>query len=385
MEATQIFYPVSFVAGPGSINAIADLAMEEDLHKALIVTDDYLASSSVMNMVTDVLNKAGVRFAIFNAVMPNPDAVTVDKAASMYQEEKCDHLIAVGGGSPIDVAKAASLVVANGGSIHHYIGLNRSVNKGAIVIAVNTTAGTGSEVTQAFVLTDRENQTKAVSIDHHCLVRLAISDPTLMLDLPQEMTAATGMDALSHAVEAYCAVNHNPFSNGLARESVRLIGQSFLTVLDHPRDIAARTDMCWAAALAGYAFSNSGLGLIHSIGFQIENLCPIPHGQAVGMMMPYVVDFNRKVIGDRIAELGGAFGLDDRATAGAQTVCYLEDLISKANIPTLKDIGFRSADIPRLAAMAMEDPTLGTNAVQPTMEDVEQIIENAYCNVLHSC
>lgn len=382
MEPTQIFYPVSFIAGPGSLNAIVDLALDENLTNALIVTDAFLSSSPVMTAVIEVLKKAGVRYTIFNEVIPNPDAASVDKAAALYQEKKCDHLIAVGGGSPIDVAKAASLVVTNGGSIRHYIGLNRTVNKGAIVIAVNTTAGTGSEVTQAFVLTDRENQTKAVSIDHHCLVRLAISDPCLMLDLSREMTAATGMDALSHAVEAYCAVNRNPFSNGLARESCGLIGKSFLNVLAYPRDIAARTDMCWAAALAGYAFSNSGLGLIHSIGFQIENLYPIPHGQAVGLIMPYVMDFHRKTIGDHIADIGAACGLDDKATGGEQTVRYIYHLIAEAKIPTLKNIGFSASDIPRLAAMAMEDATLGTNAVQPTVEEVEQIIENAYCDAL---
>lgn len=382
MNYTELLYPPRLAAGPGSLNAIADFAEEENFTSALIVTDAFLAASPVTAAVTAVLKKAGILYNIFDQVISNPDAATVDAAAAVYAEKRCDHFIAVGGGSSIDVAKGASLVVANGGSIRSYIGLNRTVHQGVPVIAVNTTAGTGSEVTRAFVLTDRENQTKAVSIDNHCLVRFAVSDPFLMLDLPTEITAATGMDALTHAVEAYCAVNHNPFTNGLSLEAVRLVERSFLKVLNHPRDLDARTDMCWAAALAGYAFSNSGLGLIHSIGFQIENLHPIPHGQAVGLIMPYVVDFHRRAIGDRIAAIGAAMGLDDSVDMGTQTVRHLYWLIAEAKIPTLKDIGLKAQEISRLAELAMADPTLGTNAVQPTLDEVEEIINSAYCNDL---
>lgn len=382
MNYTELFYPPRFAVGPDSIQAIADFAKEENLTCALIVTDAFLASSPITVAVTEVLKKAGVHHYVFDGVISNPDAATVDAAAALYAEKNCDHFIAVGGGSPIDVAKGASLVAANGGSIHLYLGLNRTVRQGEPVVAVNTTAGTGSEVTRAFVLTDRENHTKAVSIDHHCLVRFAVSDPCLMQDLPGEVTAATGMDALSHAVEAYCAVNHNPFTDGLSLQSVGLVDRSLLAVIREPRDLDRRTDMCWAAALAGYAFSNSGLGLIHSIGFQIENICPIPHGQAVGLIMPYVMDYHRNVIADRIAALGAVCGFTDPSVAGKQVVRHFYELITEAEIPTLREIGFRADDIPRLAAMAMEDPTLGTNAVQPTVEEVVDIIERAYCDDL---
>lgn len=382
MDYTELFYPPRFAVGPGSIQAIADFIKEANLTCALLVTDAFLASSPVTAAVTEVLKKAGIPYYIFDRVISNPDAAVVDAAAALYAEKKCDHLIAVGGGSPIDVAKGASLVATNGGSIQHYIGLNRTVHQGAPVIAVNTTAGTGSEVTQAFVLTDREKHTKAVSIDRHCLVAFAVSDPRLMEDLPVEVTAATGMDALSHGVEAYCAINHNPFTDGLALQSVSLVDRSFLTVLEEPRNLDGRTDLCWAAALAGYSFSNSGLGLIHSIGFQLENICPLPHGQAVGLFMPYVMDFHRQVIPERIADLGAACGFTDQSLAAKQVVDHFYGLIRAAKIPTLREIGFRTDDISSLAVMAMADPTLATNAVHPTVEEVEEIIERAYCDDL---
>lgn len=378
MDYTELFYPPRFAVGPGSIEAIADFTKEANLTCALIVTDAVLASSPVTAAVTAVLKEAGIPYYVFDGAISNPDAAAVDAAAAFYAEKRCDHFIAVGGGSPIDVAKGASLVATNGGSIQHYIGFNPTVHQGAPVIAVNTTAGTGSEVTRAFVLTDRENRTKAVSIDHHCIVAFAVSDPRLMVDLPFEITAATGMDALSHAVEAYCAVSHNPFTDGLALQSVGLVHRSFLTVLAEPRNLEGRTDMCWAAALAGYAFSNSGLGLIHSIGFQLENICPLPHGQAVGLFTPYVMDFHRQAIPERIADLGAACGFHDRSVAGEEVVRRFYTLLGAAKIPTLREIGFRSADIPVLAAKAMADPTLATNAVEPTVEEVEGIIESAY-------
>ncbi len=382
MNYTELFYPPRFAVGPGSIQAITDFTKEANLTCALIVTDAFLASAPVMAAVTDVLKKAGIPYYVFDRVISNPDAATVDRAAALYTEKKCDHFIAVGGGSPIDVAKGASLVAANGGAIQHYIGVNRTVHQGVPVIAVNTTAGTGSEVTRAFVLTNRENHTKAVSLDHHCLVAFAVSDPQLMLDLPGEVTAATGMDALSHAVEAYCAVNHNPFTDGLSLQSAGLVNGALLTTLHEPYHLDSRTDMCWAAALAGYAFSNSGLGLIHSIGFQLENICPVPHGQAVGLFMPYVMDFHRQAIPERIADLGVACGFTDKSIAAKQVVAHFYEMITAAKIPTLREVGFRADDIPALAAMAMEDPTLATNPVQPAVEEVEEIITRAYCNDL---
>ena len=381
MNYSQLFYPPRMAVGPGSIADLIDFSAEENLTHALIVTDARLASSPIMTAVTDVLKQAGVLFEIFDEVVPDPGYELADKAAALCKEHGCDHFIAVGGGSPMDVAKAASIVVTNGGVIRNYTGINRSVHQGAPVVAVNTTAGTGSEVTQAYVLS-AENGAKTVSSDCHCLVRLAISDPCMMLDLPSALTAATGMDALAHAVEAYCASNHNPYTDGLALKAVNLIGSCLLKVLEHPRDLTARTGMCWAAAMAGCAFSNSGLGLIHAIGHQIQDLYPIPHGQAVGLIMPYVVDFHRHVIGGRIVDLGSALGLDDSATVGARTVRRLHWLVTETNTPTLAQIGFKDTDIGPMAKKVLDEATLVTNPCQPSAKEVEEILSNAYCEGL---
>jgi alcohol dehydrogenase len=384
MNYSELFYPPRMAVGPGSIESIIYFASEENLTNALIVTDARLANSPIMTAVTDVLKKAGVLYVIFDEVVPDPNVDIVDKVAALCNQHQCDHFIAVGGGSPIDVAKAASIVATNGGSIRNYLGIDRSVHRGAPLVAVNTTAGTGSEVTRAYVLTD-DNGEKVVSSDCHCLVSLAISDPCMMLDLPRGLTAATGMDALSHAVEAYCSRNYNQYTDGLAIKAVSLISKSLLKVLEYPRDIIARTDMCWAAAMAGCAFSNSGLGLVHAIGHQIQNHYPIPHGQAVGLILPYVVDFHRKVIGNRIVDLGAALGLDDSATMGGRTVCRLYWMVMEANTPTLKDIDFKKSDISVISEGVLTESTLESNAVQPTLEEIKEILERAYQNDLATC
>lgn len=380
MEYREIFYPAHFAVGSGSVKAVAAFAEKENLHHALIVTDAGLAVSSVLSAVTGLLSETGIQYDIFAEVLPNPTVEMVDAVAAAYAEYHCDFMIAVGGGSPVDTAKAASLVGANGGSIRHYIGINRSLYPGVPVVAVNTTAGTGAEVTRFFVLTDHENHTKSITIDDHCLVGLAVSDPDLMLGLSAEMTAATGLDALTHAVEAYCSLGHNPFADGLALQAVTLIYRALPVAVKEPENLKARTDLCWAASLAGYAFSNSGLGMMHSIGFSVENFCDIPHGQAVGLVLPYVLDFNRRVIGERIGDIGGACGLVDEN--GEKTVSYMSALVRALPVPTLREAGLSVAEIPALAEMALNDPTLGANAVQPTIEEMTALIESIYCEEL---
>ena len=380
MEYSELFYPNRFAVGPGSVKALASFIEKEDLRHGLIVTDKNLAGSAVMRAVTAMLDGVGLKYDFFTEVISNPSIAVADAAVKAYNDRHCDFIIAVGGGSSVDTAKAASLAIANGGSVSRYIGINRSLYPGVPVVAVNTTAGTGAEVTRFFVLTDHENHTKTITIDDHCIVALAISDPELMTGLPPEITASTGLDALTHAIEAYCAVNHQPFSDGLALQAVTLITRSLETAVKEPENINARIDLCWAASLAGYAFSNSGLGMMHSIGFSIENFCGIPHGQAVGMVMPYVMDFNRRAIGTRIAEIGHACGIDDRD--GGRTVRCLLELIGKLPLPTLKEAGLSVDEIPALAEMAMDDPTLGANAVQPTLAEMTALIESIYCEEL---
>ncbi len=382
MDYTELFYPARFAVGPGSVAALTEFAQNRELKRGLIVTDRTLRGLPLMERVTAALDGAGVRYEFFDGVIANPSAETADAAAAAFAALNADFIVAVGGGSAADTAKAASLVAANGGSARHYIGVNRSLRPGAPVAAVSTTAGTGAEVTRFFVLTDVDRRGKAIGVDDHCLVALAVSDPLLMTELPADITAATAMDALTHAMEAYCAVTANPFTDGLALKAVGLIDKALPRVMKDPADVAARTDLCWAASLAGYAFSNSGLGLMHSLGFSIENFTGVPHGQAVGMVMPYVLEFNRRAIGERVADLGGVCGLSDHVTLGVRTVRHMSDRLSALPIPTLRETGFAVGDIPALAEMALNDPTLAANPVQPSREELTALIESVYCEEL---
>ena len=382
MEYTELFYPPRFAVGPGSVDALSDFIENRNLKRGLVVTETSLRKRSLMDAVTKALDNSGAVYAFFEGVIPNPSAETADAAAAAYAASQCDFIVAVGGGSAIDTAKAASLVAANGGSARHYIGINRSLRPGVPVVAVNTTAGTGAEVTRFFVLTGSDRRSKAIAVDDHCIVSLAISDPLLMTALPADITASAGMDALTHAMESYCAVTANPFSDGLALKAVSLIDKALPKAIKDPADLGARTDLCWAASLAGYAFSNSGLGLMHSIGFSVENFTGIPHGQAVAMVMPYVLDFNRRIVGERIADIGGACGIHDQVTLGVRTVRHMNDRLVSLAMPSLKETGFDPADIPALADMAMNDPTLATNPVQPSSAEMISLIESIYCEEL---
>lgn len=382
MEYSQLFYPARFAVGQGSIKAISAFAADYNINKILIVTDGFLASAEGIKSVTTEIRKSGADYCIFNGVIANPSAEIIDLATAKYRTERCDCVLGFGGGSAIDTAKGVALTAGNGGSILNHLGMNATLYPAVPLIAVATTAGTGSEVTPAIVLTDRKNHTKTVSLDIHSLPLLAVSDPDLMLSLPREITAATALDALTHAMEAYCAAMHNPFSDGLALQAIALVAQGLPKVLAEPFDLKARTDLCWAASLAGYAFSNSGLGLMHSIGFSIENFCDVPHGVAVGIAAPYILDYHRREIPQRIIEIGRALGVDCD-TDGSRAVRKCAELIRLAGNPTLAEIGFPQDRLSALTEMALADPTVGMDISDPTYEEMSEIVENIFCDNLN--
>lgn len=386
-QVIELVQPRHTLIGEGSIREIPRyLRRIQENVTALVVTDQGLVKIGTVKKVTDVLEQAGIRYSLFDRVMPNPSASLVHEILEQYTRSGCGCIIAIGGGSPIDAAKAVSILAANGGKIQDYVGVNKSARPGAPIVAVNTTAGTGSEVTCAYVITDEVKNVKMVMMDPNCLAYLAIDDPTLMVGMPPALTAATGMDALTHAVECYVCHEATPYTDGLALEAIRLVGTALRRAVKDGSDMKARTDMCWAEYLAGLAFSNAGLGLGHSIAHQLGAQYHIPHGEACAQILPRVMEFNAPACLKRMGEIAKALGADTRGLSDQEAAQLaadsVRDLCDDVGIRPLHACGFSMDDIGLLARHAMEDTCIPSNPVTPTEDEVGRIIAKAYCEGL---
>ncbi len=379
----ELFQPAHTLIGNGSIKEIPRFMSSAGVKRALVVTDSGLVKLGTVKLVTDVLDNNNVPYTVFDRVEPNPSVRIVNDAFLEYKNSGADFLVAIGGGSPIDVAKAVSILATNGGDIRDYEGVAKSQKPGAPIVAINTTAGTGSEVTRAYVVTDEEKKIKMVMMDNNCMSYLAIDDPSLMVGMPPALTAATGMDALTHAVEAFLSNVHTPFSDGAAIEAIRLVSKSLKRATHFGRDIQARTDMCWAEYLAGLAFSNSGLGLVHAIAHQLGGFYHTPHGVANAILLPFVMEYNAPYRTKRIARIGQAWfdaeteGVSDDEAA-LLAIEKVRALSREIGIPHLCDTPFDMKDIPILAENALKDACAANNYVTATKQDIENILMNAY-------
>lgn len=382
MSFKELYQPVHTIIGEGCINEIPRHIRNIGGKKALIVTDEGLVKIGTVKMVTDVLDKAGNPYVVFSDVKPNPTVSIVNQAKACYDKEQCDYIIGIGGGSPIDVAKAVSILATNGGKIEDYNGLELSEKKGQPLIAVNTTAGTGSEVTRAFVVTDEIRKSKMLMVDSNSLAYLAINDPMLMVGMPPALTAATGMDALTHAIEAYAANSRCPFTDGIALEAIRLVGKYLERAVKDGADIEARTQMCWAQYMGGLAFSNAGLGMVHAMAHQLGGFYDTPHGVANAILLPFVMKYNMSACPERYADIAQAFGFDigkmTKEQAAYAAILYIEELEKNIQIPKLSDTAFNPADVVTLSRNAMKDTGMPENPRKATEEDVQKVFIEAY-------
>ena len=304
----ELYAPRRTLIGRDGITKIPHFLQRLSSKCVLVVTDKGLIKVGTAGKVTAVLDNANIQYVVYDGVEPNPTTRIVYDALHFYQEHQCDAIIAIGGGSPIDVAKAVSILSANGGKIQDYNGYNKSKKRGTPIIAVNTTAGTGSECTRAYVVTDEETKTKMLMVDTNCLAHLALNDPMLMVGMPPSLTAATGIDALTHAIEAYICNTHTPYTDALSLEAVRLVSGSLRDAVRDGSNMDARTNMCWAEYMAGLAFSNAGLGLVHGIAHQLGGFYNIPHGLANAILLPRVLEYNRPYCMGRLATVAQAMG-----------------------------------------------------------------------------
>ena len=374
--------PKLSLAGAGAVaDAVEHLACQP-VKKALIVTDQTLVKLGILDGLLAELDKVSLSCVVFDEVVPNPTASIVRKGTKVYMQHDCDCFIAVGGGSPIDTAKAIRIMASNDGDICDYSGVGKVKNDGAYFVAINTTAGTAAEVTSNSVITDEENQVKMVIIDSKQIPDIAVNDPELMVGLPASVTAATGMDALTHAIEAYVTPGAHTLTDHSALESIRVISQWLPLAVEHGDNLEARDKMACGQFLAGMAFNSAGLGLVHAMAHQPGATHNLPHGVCNAILLPVVCEFNAETAPERFRAVAEAMGgntsrLNDKQAAEL-AVSLIRQLSEKVGIPAgFATQGVKESDIDGWISKAMNDPCLGGNPRVPSEEDVKALFKKA--------
>jgi alcohol dehydrogenase class IV len=373
-------YPTRILHGPGRVNELADACKTASITRPLIVTDSGLRGSPIIEQVKTLLVDAGLKAPVFSDVKGNPAGANVVAGVAAYKANDCDGVIAVGGGSALDVGKCIAFMSGQSRPIWDFEDVGdwwtRADSTGiAPIVAVPTTAGTGSEVGRAAVLTNDEVHEKKIIFHPLMLPKVVISDPLLTVDLPPKLTAWTGMDALAHCLEAFCAPGFHPMADGIAVEGARLIKEYLPRAVQNGQDIEARSRMLTAASMGAAAFQK-GLGAVHSISHPVGAIYDTHHGMTNGVVMPYVLLFNRTAIESRMAYLARALNLP-----GENFDAVLKWLLvfrKTLLIPdTLADLKVPESDIDRLSDMAMRDPSTGGNPVKMTTDGFKKLIRMA--------
>ncbi|MCS6174679.1 L-threonine dehydrogenase [Shewanella baltica] len=380
--AAKFFIPSVNVLGQGAVDdAIGDIKTLGFKH-ALIVTDKPLVKIGLVGEVAEKLGQNGITSTIYDGVQPNPTVTNVEAGLALLKANKCDFVISLGGGSPHDCAKGIALVATNGGSIKDYEGLDQSAKPQLPLVAINTTAGTASEMTRFCIITDEARHIKMAIVDKHTTPLLSVNDPELMLKKPASLTAATGMDALTHAVEAYVSIAANPITDACAIKAMELIQANLVNAVQNGQDINAREQMAYAQFLAGMAFNNASLGYVHAMAHQLGGFYDLPHGVCNALLLPHVQEYNAQVVPARLKDIAKAMGVDVSSMTDEQgasaAIAAIKKLSVAVKIPeNLTLLGVKAEDIPTLADNALKDACGFTNPKQATHAEICQIFTNA--------
>ena len=388
------------IFGAGSVAQLGELVVRNGYRRVLVVTDPPLVAAGLLDRVREPLNKSGVALEVFDGGEPEPSFRVVGGAMELAGSLQPDAVLGLGGGSNIDLAKMLSVLIAHGGDPRSYIGDNKVPGPVTPIIAVPTTAGTGSEISASCVMTDDANQIKVGVLSHFMRPRLAVVDPQMTLSCPKKVTADSGIDALTHAIEAFTAVDNeyfdlpagetsiyqgrNPMGDMIAERAISLVGKHLVRAVNEPGNLEPRTGMALAATLAGLAFSNVGVALVHALEYPLGGAVHCSHGAGNGLLLPYVMRFNmpgRELQFARIAVLLGrdthGLTLDEAAEEAIRAV---ENLRRAIGIPArLRDLGVRQEQLPVFAEKALGiKRILRVNPRQPTKEDLIGLLQAAW-------
>jgi len=374
--STHVYYVPSInIMGKGCLQEIGPYIQELNLKKALVVTDKFLMKSGIAGKLLAVLDDAGIEYAIYDEVKPNPTCKNVHDGVDYLKAQNCDSLISIGGGSPQDTAKAIGILATNGGHIKEYEGVHKSKHKSLPIVAVNTTAGTSAEVTINYVITDEERKVKMVMVDKNSIATISVNDPELMVDKPAALTAATGMDALTHAIEALVTPGAYPVTDATALAAVEIIFANLARTVKNGHDIEAREQMVYAIFLGGLAFNNAGLGYVHAMAHQLGGVYDLPHGVCNAMLLPYVEEENAKYVPEKFRAIAKAIGLNVESQTDKECADFviesIKALSKEVGIPSkLSELGVDEVDLDLLAENSMKDACAPGNPFIPTKEEV---------------
>ncbi|MET0285495.1 MAG: iron-containing alcohol dehydrogenase [Polyangiales bacterium] len=388
----EFFCPVKIVAGSMALEHMPYELGQRGANKPLIVTDQGVRAAKLVDIVQAALASGGVPAElVFDDVPQDSSTVAVAAIARFYRDNGCDSLIAIGGGSVIDTAKAVNILVSEGGDdLHKYAGTNVLKRPLKPMFVLPTTSGTGSEVTSVSVIKDAHSGVKFPFVSGYLLPDVAVLDPRMTLGLPPFFTAATAMDAMTHAAEAFTCLGKNPLSDAYATSAITKVANNVLQVLDNPSDQERRLELSIAATMAGIAFSNSMVGLVHALGHTVGAITHVPHGVCMSVLLPYVLEYNLPARGDVIGQLliplAGAetyakIPANERGRAAIAKLRVLRDqLWAKAKLPrTLSETGrVHREQLPEIARQSLNDGALIMNPLDVRYEDALRVLERAF-------
>ncbi len=373
------FIPTVTLMGVGAHKEIGKQVKALGGKKPFICTDKGITKAGITQKIVDLVKQdAGVDCVVFDQTVPNPTDTNVHDGLKLFQEKKCDLIISLGGGSSHDCGKGIGIVSTNGGHIRDYEGVDKSKKAMPPFIAINTTAGTASEMTRFCIITNTSNHVKMAIVDWRVTPNVAINDPLLMAGMPPALTAATGMDALTHAVEAYVSIIATPVTDACALMAIELIAKNLRAAVANGADMVARDNMAYAEYLAGMAFNNASLGHVHAMAHQLGGFYDLPHGVCNAILLPHVEAFNLIAKVDRFVDIAKAMGenvagLSPRAAAD-KALEAIKKLSADVGIPAgLAQLGVKEKDLKTMAENAQKDACGLTNPRCPTLDDVIQI------------
>lgn len=376
------FHAPEIVFGPGSLAELGHCTLRVGARRPFLVTDPGLIEAGWVDEAVGHLRLAGLAPVVWHGVTPNPKDHEIQSAFEQYCESGSDVIVGLGGGSCIDAAKGVAILSGNGGRILGYEGVDKVVHPIPPTVMVPSTSGTGADVSQFAVVTDTSQHVKITIISRTLVPEISVIDPRLLTTMPDLLNAATGLDALTHGIEAFVSKAHNPLTDNHALQAVGLITRNLLRTQLKPREAEARTAMAQGALEAGMAFTNAILGATHAMSHQVGGLLDAPHGVVNGVLLPHVIRFNAAREPERFVPLAAAAGIDTAGLPGLEAAHLLADrarrLADEVGVPRgLTGLGVTEDKIPTLARTTMKDACLATNPRQARVEDIEALFRAA--------
>lgn len=376
----SLLLPSKNYLGEGCIEHLYEDINGRDIRTCLIVTDSFLQGTTTFKRVATVLAGSGVGYKVFNETKPNPSMECVRKAHSLIASSRCDLIISIGGGSAHDLAKAVGIMQTNEQDLRKVVGVDKLDRDIPPLVCINTTSGTGSEVTRFTIITDKEKKQKMAIIDSKLIPWISINDTDSLMTMPKGLTAATGMDALTHCIEAYLSTDSTSMTNAYALEGIRLISRNIFKAYNNGSDKDARENMAKGQFMAGVAFSNASLGFVHGIAHQLGGIYNLPHGVCNAVLLPLVLEeIGMSLEGARLKDIANAMGIDSFHNSNRLIYPILVKRIREMNrymiIPkSLAELGVLEEDIKQIASMALEDACSLTSPIKFTKKQITELL-----------